>query len=280
MSPPAGPPGPAARAAPGGGRPVPTASTSSRARVAERLARAGCVAPDDEADELLAAAGDDGAALDALVARREQGEPLAWVTGWADVAGVRVRVRPGVYVPRPQSTPLALRAASLLPARGVAVDLCTGSGAVACALARARPGARVVATDLDPLACAVAAENGVEVYEGHLDETLPAELGGHVDVVVAVPPYVPSEELAFLPRDARDYEPRLALDGGPQGTTVLVGVVEAAGRLLHPGGTLLVELGGDQDASLAATLEATGFGPPRRLEDADGDLRGIEARLR
>ncbi len=276
------PPGPAARAArtaPDGCRPASAASTSSRDRVAVRLARAGCVAADDEADELLAAAGDDLAVLDALVARREQGEPLAWVTGWADLAGVRVRVRPGVYVPRPQSAALALRAADLLPARGVAVDLCTGSGAVACVLARSRPGARVVATDLDPLACALAAENGVEVYEGHLDEPLPVGLIGHVDVVVTVPPYVPSTAITFLPRDARDHEPRLALDGGPQGTSVLEEVVEAAGRLLHLGGTLLVDLGGDQDAALAGALDAAGFRPPRRLEDADGDLRGLEAHL-
>jgi release factor glutamine methyltransferase len=282
---PSGPPGPAAAwSAPGGSRKVPAASASPRDRVADRLARAGCVAAGDEADELVAAAGGDGAVLDALLARREQGEPLAWVTGWADVAGLRVRVRPGVYVPRPQSVPLALRAAELLPARGVAVDLCTGSGAVACVLARARPHARVVATDLDPLACAVAAENGAEngvrVYEGHLAEPLPADLTGHADVVVAVPPYVPSREIAFLPRDARDHEPLLALDGGLEGTTVLADVVAAAGRLLHRGGTLLVELGGNQDAALAGPLDTAGFGPPRRHEDADGDLRGLEALLR
>ncbi len=246
----------------------------------ERLARAGCVAPDDEAADLYAAAGDDDAVLDALVARREQGEPLAWVTGWADFAGLRLRVRPGVYVPRPQSEPLARRAVDRLPRRGVAVDLCTGTGALAVVLARARPEARVVATDLDPLACAVAAENGVEAYQGDLADPLPAGLAGRVDVVVAVPPYVPSEAIAYLPRDSRDHEPILALDGGPEGTTVLTRVVEAARRLLRPTGALLVELGGDQDLVLSTALEGAGFGPPRRVEDADGDLRGVEASVR
>jgi release factor glutamine methyltransferase len=227
----------------------------------------------------MEAAGGDGRLLRALLARRVTGEPLAWVTGWALFAGHRVRVHTGVYVPRWQSEALAARAIELLPDGGVAVDLCTGSGAIALALGRARPGSRVVATDIDPIACRCAAANGVEVYAGHLAEPVPGELRGHVDVVVAVTPYVPTEELAFLPRDVRQYEPAHALDGGPGGARVLEQAVWASSALLRPGGTTLLELGGDQDRALAEVLAAAGFGAPRRLEDAEGDLRGIEARL-
>jgi len=213
------------------------------------------------------------------VARREQGEPLAWVTGYTRFLGRKVRVQRGVYVPRPQTEILALRAIASLPAHGIAADLCTGSGAVAAALLAEIPGARVVATDIDPAACRSATENGVEVYLGHLGDPLPSDLRGLLDVVVAVPPYVPTDALRFLPTDARDYEPIRALDGGHDGTDVLVRVVRAASRLLRPGGTLLLELGGDQDALLAGILTRAGFQQPTRLEDAEGDLRGIQTVL-
>jgi release factor glutamine methyltransferase len=134
----------------------------ARRALAERLAAVGCVAPLEEADELLEAArGEDD--LEDLVARRLQGEPLAWVTGAVTFATHRIRVRRGVYVPRAQTEILVERAIELLRPEGVAVDLCTGSGAVAVALRRARPRARIVATDLDPVACDCAGENGVDV---------------------------------------------------------------------------------------------------------------------
>ena len=242
-----------------------------------RLARAGCIAAPEEAAELRDAAGGDAPLLERLVARRERGEPLAWITGWVDFAGQRVRVRSGVYVPRWQTEPLTRRAVGLLPDRGLAVDLCTGSGAIAAVLSRGRPLARVVATDRDPVACRCAQENGVEVYRGDLAEPLPAELRRRFDVVTAVPPYVPTERLAFLPRDVVAYEPRLALDGGRQGTEVAVRVVRAAAELLRIGGALLVEVGGDQDHHLAPAFDEAGFAAPQRLVDEEGDLRGLVA---
>ena len=237
------------------------------------------MAAQEEADELLEAAGGDGEVLERLVARRVAGEPLAWVTGAVTFAGNQVLVHGGVYVPRWQTEPLVARAIELLPDDGLAADLCTGSGAIALALARARPGARVVATDIDPVACRCAAANGVEVYAGHLTGPLPGELRGHFDLVIAVVPYVPSEELVFLPRDVREHEPLHALDGGPYGTRVLEQAVRAGAGLLHPGGSLLLEVGGDQDRALAGVLAGSGFSPLRRLEDDEGDLRGIEAKL-
>ncbi len=245
-----------------------------RAAIGARLAAAGCVAPLEEADELLAAAA-DRVDLEELVARRERGDPLAWVTGSTRFLGATVRVRPGVYVPRPQTELLARRAVDRLPPQGSAADLCTGSGAIALALRRRRPRARVVASDLDPVACRCAADNGVEVYQGDLAEPLPPELRGRLDVVVAVAPYVPTGAIGFLPTDARDHEPLGALDGGPTGTDVLERVVVAAAEWLRPGGSLLLELGGDQDTALARVLADTGFDRPERLEDEEGDLRGI-----
>ena len=250
-----------------------------RDALSSRLEAAGCIAPDEEADELMEAAGGDQDLLGRLAARRVAGEPLAWVIGSVNFAGCRVRVQPGVYVPRWQTEALVHRAIELLPPQGMAADLCTGSGAIAMALARARPGARVVGSEVDPLACACAAGNGIEVYPGDLAEPLPLELWGHFDVVIAVVPYVPSDMVAYLPREVREYEPCLALDGGPGGTRVLEQAVWAGATLLREGGTLLLELGGDQDQALKDVLIAAGFGAVRTHVDEDGDLRGIEARL-
>jgi release factor glutamine methyltransferase len=230
----------------------------------------------DEAQLLLArAAGDDGL-LDALVARRLAGEPLAWITGTVAFCGLEVRVDPGVYVPRPHTEQLALRASARLPPGGVAVDVCTGSGAVAMALAARRPDARVVATDVDPGAVACAARNGVEAFLGDLFAPLPGDLGA-VDVVAGVVPYVPAGELGLLQRDTFAFESAVAYDGGRDGCDVLRRVIAGSPRWLRPGGALLLELGGHQAGLLAADLAGHGFADVRALRDADGDIRGIEA---
>jgi release factor glutamine methyltransferase len=255
------------------------AGSPDRGTLVLKLDAAGCVAPEEEADELIEAARGDSEMLERLVARRVGGEPLAWVTGYVNFAGCHVRVHRGVYVPRWQTEALVDRAIELLPEEGVAADLCTGSGAVAMALGVARPNARIVATDIDPLACRCAESNGVEVFSGNLAEPLMDALQGRVDVVIGVVPYVPTDMFAYLPRDVRENEPRLALDGGPGGTRLLEEAVRAGGGLLHPGGTLLLELGGDQDEALREVLDRAGFGALRRHLDEDGDLRGIEATL-
>lgn len=243
------------------------------------LSGAGFVAADEEAAELLACAAGDGQRLDSLVARRLTGEPLAWITGRASFCGLDVRVHPGVYVPRWQSEPLARRAAWRLPAGGVAVDLCTGSGALAMVLASVRPDARVLATDLDEGAVACAAHNGVNAYRGDLFAPLPSWIEGHVDVVVGVVPYVPTSALAVLPRDTLAFEPSVAYDGGDDGTAVLRRVMTDGPRYLRPGGALVLELGGDQAGALSGDLASSGYGDVRVLHDDDGDVRGIEATL-
>src|SRR5258705_8850395 len=122
--------------------------------LAERLANAGFVAGEEGAEELLAAAGGDAQRLEALLARRLTGEPLAWITGTAPFCGLWIKVEPGVYVPRWQTEQLARRAAELLPDDGVAIDLCTGSGAIPTYLKSQHPRARVLATDIDARAVA------------------------------------------------------------------------------------------------------------------------------
>ncbi len=252
---------------------------SSRDELAERLADAGFVAPDEEADELLARAAGDPDVLDALVERRLTGEPLAWITGSVVFCGLAIRVDPGVYVPRWQSEALALRAVERLPARGTAIDLCTGAGAIARTLSANRPAARVVASDVDERAVACARANGVDAHLGDLFAPLPRALEGEVDVVVGVVPYVPTPDLSLLQRDTLTFESTRSYDGGHDGTDVLRRVVAEGPRFLRPGGALLLELGAGQPEALAGDLDELGYREVAVLHDEDGDVRGIEAKL-
>jgi release factor glutamine methyltransferase len=250
----------------------------ARARVVDSLARGGFISPDAEADVLIAAAGEGVGPLDELVRRRLDGEPLAWITGSVRFCGARIRVRPGVFVPRLHTEILAIRASALLPDDGICVDLCTGSGAVAVVAMGAHPGAKVVGTDIDPIAVACARENGVDARLGAFDEPLPHSLHGRVDVMTAVVPYVPTEALHLLPRDVLAHEPRHALDGGGGGTAMLVRAAEAAARLVRPGGSVLLELVGTQADPVAARLRALGFEAIGVHRDDDGFDRALEAR--
>ena len=242
------------------------------------LAESGFVSPEAEADALLAASREGVGSLDDLLARRLRGEPLAWITGSVTFCGLRVGIDPGVFVPRPHTEWLARRGVELLPDEGIAVDLCTGSGAVAVVLAAARPRATVVGTDVDPVAVACARRNGVPASEGDLDEPLPSTLRGRVDLMTAVVPYVPTEELHLLPRDVLAHEPRGALDGGPGGTAVLERAAGVANRWLRPGGSVLMELGGNQAAEMTAILTDLGFTDICVHADEDGQDRAIEGR--
>jgi release factor glutamine methyltransferase len=251
-------------------------ASSLRATVVERLRAAGCVAADEEARELVSAA-PDGDVLEAWLSRRERGEPLAWITGSVRFGGRPVLVDEGVYVPRIQSEELARRAAARLAASGgPAVDLCTGSGVIAAHLRDEVPSALVVGTDVDRRAAACALRNGIPAVLADLGRGLRS---GAFGLVTAVAPYVPTDEMAFLPSDVVRFEPLAALDGGPDGLGVLRRVVSCAARLLRPGGFLLVEVGGEEDEGLAAALEDAGFLSVSSWADEDGDLRGLEARL-
>ena len=256
-----------------------SADPDAVATVADLLVRAGCVAAEEEAAELAVRAGGDSSLLMALAERRRAGEPLAWITGRIDFGDLTVRVDEGVYVPRWQSVELARRAAAQLPDGGTAIDLCTGTGAVAAALTVARPSARVVATDRDPRAVACARANGVEAYCGDLFTPVPPALHGATDAVVAVAPYVPTPALRLLPHDTLHFEDASHYDGGPDGTGVLRRIVEGAPRYLRAGGALLLELGGEQADLLGPHLERQGYGSVETWSDEDGDLRGLQATL-
>ena len=193
---------------------------ASRPAVAARLRAAGCVYAEDEADLLIAAARTP-AELAALVSRRAAGQPLEHVLGWAEFRGLRISVDPGVFVPRRRTEFLAGQAIALARPGAVVVDLCCGSGALGAALASAVAGAQVHAADIDPAAVRCARRNlaaaGGRVYQGDLYGPLPAALRGQVEILLANVPYVPEGEVALLPPEARDYEARAALDGGPDG---------------------------------------------------------------
>ncbi|MGA8426066.1 MAG: HemK/PrmC family methyltransferase [Candidatus Dormiibacterota bacterium] len=242
-----------------------------------RLAAAGCLAAEEEAEELVAAAMGDEALLAAFVERRTTGEPLAWITGAAQFCGCSVAISAGVFVPRWQSEPLAERAAELLPRQGRAIDLGTGSGAIAMVLMARRRGATVVGVESDPLAAQCARGNGVRVVEGDLFDAVPTDWKRTVDVIVGVLPYVPTDEIPYLPRDVPAFEPLSALDGGDDGLTVIRRAVVESREWLRDGGHLLLEIGGDQPRALIPFLEMTGFGSVRVRADEDGDPRGVEA---
>ncbi|MDX6645816.1 MAG: release factor glutamine methyltransferase [Miltoncostaeaceae bacterium] len=247
--------------------------------LAALLCGAGFIAADEEAEQLLACAAGDAGLLDSLVRRRLTGEPLAWITGSVSFCGLQIRIDPGVYVPRWHSEPLARRAVERLPANGAAIDLCTGAGAIARVLATGRPGARVVASDVDPRAVACARASGVEAYRGDLFAPLPRTLEGRVDVVVGAVPYVPTAELPLLQRDTFAFESPLSYDGGRDGTEIVRRVLAGGPRVLRRGGALLLELGGGQADELLDELARLGYADVAVLVDEDGDVRGIEATL-
>ncbi|MEU0521893.1 putative protein N(5)-glutamine methyltransferase [Streptosporangium sp. NPDC006007] len=246
------------------------------------LRAAGCVFAEDEA-RLLVSTAQTPADLAAMVDRRVGGLPLEHVLGWAEFCGLRIAVDPGVFVPRrrteflvQQATALALRAAgpagraaalvrsaagppvqALVRPRAVVVDLCCGSGAMGAALTAALDHVELHAVDIDPAAVRCARRNvaaaGGQVYEGDLYRPLPATLRGRVDVLIASPPYVPTEAIRLLPPEARIHEPRVALDGGADGLDVVRRVTAAAPLWLAPGGSLLVETG-ERQASRAVEI--------------------------
>ncbi|MCS0498769.1 putative protein N(5)-glutamine methyltransferase [Protaetiibacter mangrovi] len=225
----------------------------------ERLRAAGCVFAEDEAELLRDAASGD--ALEALVERRIAGEPLEPLLGWAGFAGLRVTVAPGVFVPRVRSELLVDAALDGLPDDAVAVELCCGVAAIAAAIAATRPDAQVWACDIDPDAVAVARSNlpPERVLEGDLYAPLPAELRGRVALLVANAPYVPSDEIAFMPSEARDHEHRVALDGGVGGLEVQARVAAGCREWLAPGGRVIIETSERQAPRTASLLVEQGL---------------------
>ncbi|MDH6247864.1 peptide chain release factor N(5)-glutamine methyltransferase [Mycobacterium sp. OTB74] len=254
----------------------------------------------DEAAATLAAAGIDSARVDAeylaahaagvdrarllfldpdseffpryrdLVARRAQRIPLQHLIGTAAFGPVTLEVGPGVFIPRPETEALLEWAMKLpLPPNPVIVDLCTGSGALAVALAHVLPGATVVAVEKSEQALVYARRNcaGTTIEVLHADVTAPtllADREGAVDLVVSNPPYIP--EGAQLDPEVADHDPAQALFGGPDGMSLIVPIIGLAARLLRPGGYLGIEHDDTTSDRVVAAMSR------------DGTFEGITAR--
>ncbi len=280
--------------------PVPTLAHARRA-AADRLRNHGCETPDLDARLLLGhAIGLDHAALvaqsarrltpaevaalDGLLARRLAHEPVARILGAKEFWSLPLRLTPDVLVPRPE-TETVVEAVLAVVERNrplLLADLGVGSGAILLALLSELPLAFGVGTDRDPAALDVARDNARRLAladrAGFAACDFGAALAGACDVVVSNPPYIPTDDIAALAADVRDYDPGAALDGGPDGLAAYRAIAADAGRLLAPGGWLAVEIGIGQGDAVSGLLAARGLaiaGAPRR--DLAGHARVVVA---
>jgi release factor glutamine methyltransferase len=197
-----------------------------------------------------------------LVARRARHEPLQYLLGEAEFCGLVLAVGPGVFIPRPETEELVERALAVGPASAATVlDLCAGSGALACALAVRRPDWRVWAVEQAAAAVAWARSNvgrlgldgRVRILEGDLWTPLRGRVSpGTADLIVANPPYLAAPLLPALPAEVREWEPRASLAGGADGLDVIRRVLRDGAGWLRPGGALLVEIGEEHGPAAAA----------------------------
>ena len=288
---------------------APGSSVAAVLRVAaRRLGEAGIATARQDAEALLARALEttrlglhtagrapvSGVALEAfeaLVARRARHEPVQYLLGETEFCGLVLTVGPGVFIPRPETEELVDRALALGPSEAATVlDLCTGSGAIACALAVRRSDWTVWAVEQASPAAVCARANvrrlgldgRVSVLDGDLFAPLAGRLpGGAVDLVVANPPYLAAPLLPALPVEVREWEPRGAIDGGADGLVVVRRLLVEAPAWLCPGGVALVEIGEEHGRAAAALAGAD----PRYAEvvirrDFLGRERVLEARRR
>ncbi len=249
-----------------------------------RLRAAGCVFAEREAD-LIAATFEIGSARERAVQRRAAGEPLEYVVGAAEFAGVTVAVGPPVFIPRARAVALVDVADRIVRPNGgalTALDLGCGSGAIAAALAKRHPDWAVHASDLDPAAVRWAQRNaqgfGFTVHTGSWFDALPSDLRNRVDVVVAHLPYVPSAEVALLPRDFRDHEPRHTVDGGVDGLDPLRAVCAGCLGWLSPAGVLLTQVALRQVEKAVEIAAAAGLAAEATLTRGDEDAVVIVVR--
>jgi release factor glutamine methyltransferase len=232
--------------------------------VVARLRAAGCVWAEDEAT-LLESAATTPAELETLVARRVGGEPLELVLGWVDFLGRRLAVAPGLFVPRRRTELLArttLERVTSRPARGgppVVVEMCCGVAPVAAVLDGTT--AEVHAADIDPAALECARRNAPKaaLHLGDLFDALPNDLWGRVSVIAANAPYVPTDRIAAMPPEARDHEPRAALDGGRDGVDLHRRLCRHGAGWLTPGGALLIETSPPQAPLTSAAMAEAGL---------------------
>jgi release factor glutamine methyltransferase len=224
-----------------------------------------------------------------LVRRRAQSEPVAHLVGHREFFSLDFAVSPDVLIPRPDTETLVLDLithARRLPAPAI-LDVATGSGCIAIAAAVQVPAARVTASDVSPAALTLARQNAdrhgvaarITFLEGDLLAPLPA--GAQFDFLVSNPPYIPTAQLETLDREVRDYEPRLALDGGPDGLRFLATLLQQAPSVLVPGGRLLLEFTPEQAPALLELATAQPeLSDPAVLKDLSGRPRVLVATRR
>lgn len=211
----------------------------------------------------------------ALVADRALGHPLPYLTGTIEFYGLDIEVTPEVLIPRPETELLVELALARRPAR--VIDVGTGSGCIAVALAAHLPDVAVYAIDISPSALAVAQRNAeqhevadqIQFIVGDLLDRRP----GPVDLIVSNPPYISADEWASLPSAIRHHEPRLALDGGPDGLQVIRRLLSQSEGLLESDGTLLVEIGANQGDD-ARDVAHTVFPDDSTVIEVHPDLAG------
>jgi release factor glutamine methyltransferase len=265
------------------------------------LARAGVDTPRADAEWLLAGllgVGRAGLALtlgteldvetarryDSAVRRRAGREPLQRILGWEGFRGLRLCVTPEVMVPRPETETLVEWSLALVPAPRVVVDVGTGSGCIACAIAAERPAVRVVAVDRSPAAAAVADANVETLGLGHrvrvvVGDVL-APLGAvDADLIVANLPYLPTALIGTLPPEVSRHDPAAALDGGVDGLDVIRRLIATAGARLANGGVLALETaGGTQTPAVVELMQAAGFTGVATRSDLPGIERFVAGR--
>lgn len=280
------------------------ADRAAVARVAARLAAAGVPSPEVDARLLIehvtelagSCDGCGGALLDGLVARRAAREPLQLVIGRTWFRELELRCAPGVFIPRPETEIVA----------GVAIDEarrhdaplvaepCTGTGAIALSIAVEVPGARVVATDLDPAAVDLARDNlarvlsgeagpplvadQVEVLQGNLLAPLAEHLRGRLDVLVSNPPYLPAVDRSSWQPEVADHDPDAALVGGDDGHEVVDRLLRDAADWLRPGGLVVVEIDERRGLDAMAAAAAAGLVDVGLVVDLTGADRAVTAR--
>ena len=224
---------------------------------------------------------DELAAYRALVTRRGKREPLQHILGSQEFDGLSFLVTPAVLIPRHDTETLLEQALQHAPHLHSILDIGTGSGCIAIALARRLPEAQVTAVDLSVEALALAQRNAelhgaaVEFLQGSFFEPV---AGRRFDLIVSNPPYITSADLLALQPEVRDHEPILALDGGPDGLTAYRAIVSQAATHLEPNGWLLLEVGAGQAADVAALLAQAGFGGIITATDPGGIERVVGGR--
>ena len=223
--------------------------------------------------------------------RRAKGEPLQYIAGTTSFRFIDVIVQEGVLIPRPETEVLVQcildDSATKDDEEFLAVDLCTGSGCIACSLAHEDKRFRLVATDISPCAVLLAKKNvasldldsRVEVVQCDLGKGIARQLYGHIDYIISNPPYIPSDVMSALPLEVANFEPELALHGGLDGLDIYRRIMDWGVLALKPGGLIAVELHEDCTDKASHIARDLGYVNVEVIRDLTGKDRIIKANL-